>query len=140
MAAYNRIDLVDPVSMQEHTSGGVIRPGDILDKSAGSVIAHNTAGKGAVLFALHDRLQGKTIADNYASGDQVQSGSFSNGSQVWAWLEDEQNVADGVPLTSAGGGSLKAATIGTHEIVGYADEALDLTGAAGDARIIIRVA
>lgn len=140
MADYNRIDLVSPSVMQEYTAGGVIRPGDLLEKSSGNVVASGTSGKGGSMWALHDRLQGKTIADNYASGDKVQSASFCNGSRVWAWLEDSQTVADGDPLTSAGtGGSLRLAVIGTDEVCAYADQALDLGARPGDTRIVVRV-
>lgn len=139
MSDYNRIDLVSPSVMQEFAAGGTVRPGDLLEKSSGNVVANSVSGKGGSMWALHDRLQGKTIADNYASGDMVQSASFCSGSQVWAWLKDEQNVSDGDPLTSNGDGSLRLAVIGTDEVVAYADQDLDLTGAAGDARIVVRV-
>jgi hypothetical protein len=63
------------------------------------------------------------------------------GSQVWAWLADEQNVVAGASLTNNGSGSLVAAAEG-DVIVAFAEESLDLSagGNTADARIVVRIA
>jgi hypothetical protein len=129
-------------------AGAAVRPGDLLARKAvtldavvypNGVVKADTDGGGGLFFAMHDRLQGKTIADNYASSDRVQCFAPRKGSQVWAWLADEENVNAGAPLTANGDGSLRAAVIGTDHVVAFTEEALDLTGAAGDARIVVRI-
>lgn len=140
MADFNRVDLDGPGKLSEFAADGVVRPGDILARNANGVAAGGVAGNGGVLFAAHDRLQGKTIADNYANGDMVQCFAPKRGDLVWAFLADEENVAAGAPLTNDANGNLVAGTVGTHSIVAFAEEALDLTGAAGDARIVVRIA
>jgi hypothetical protein len=140
MASFNRVDLDGPGKLSEFSADGVVRPGDLLGRNANGVTAADVAGQGGVLFAAHDRLQGKTIEDNYANGDKVQCFAPKRGDQVWAWLADEQNVTVGAPLTNNAAGALVAGVVGTDAIVAYAEEALDLTGAAGDARLVVRIA
>lgn len=140
MATFNRVDLNGPSKLDEHKADGAVRPGDLLSRSATGVDHTTVAGQGGVLFAAHDRLQGKTIDDNYAAGDMVQCFAPQRGDLVWAWLADEENIVAGAPLTNTATGALSAATVGTHAVVGYAEESLDLTGAAGDARLIVRIA
>jgi hypothetical protein len=140
MATFNRVDLDAHHQLSEFVAGGAIRPGDLLARTGvKDVVKSNTDGGGGLFFAMHDRLQGKTIADNYASSDRVQCFAPRKGSQVWAWLADEENVNAGAPLTANGDGSLRAAVIGTDHVVAFTEEALDLTGAAGDARIVVRI-
>ena len=153
MATFNRVDLDGPGKLSEFTASAAVRPGDILgrlvsDLGVGGgpdydcVSPTSVAGQGGVLFAAHDRLQGKTIEDNYVSGDKVQCFAPKRGDNVWAWLKDEENVATGAPLTNDDSGSLVAAVVGTDVVVAFAEEALDLTAAdtPADARIVVRIA
>jgi hypothetical protein len=138
---YNRIDLDAHSQLSEFTADGVVRPGDLLARNENGVKSAPVAGSGGLLFAMHDRFQGKTIADNYADQDQVMCFAPRQGSQVWAWLADEQNVVAGASLTNNGSGSLVAAAEG-DVIVAFAEESLDLSagGNTADARIVVRIA
>lgn len=140
MATFNRVDLDGPGKLSEFAADGAVRPGDLLQRNANGVVSASVAGQGGVLFAAHDRLQGKTIEDNYVSGDKVQCFAPKRGDQVWAWLADEENVATGAPLTNNAAGALVAGVVGTDVIVAFAEEALDLTGASGDDRLVVRIA
>ena len=140
MANFNRVDLDAHSQMSEFKASGAVRPGDLLARNATGVGPVANSGIGGLLFAMHDRLQGKTVDDNYASGDMVQCFAPRKGSQVWAWLADEENIVVGAPLSNNATGGLRAAVVGTDAIVAYAEESLDLTGASGDARIVVRVA
>lgn len=140
MADFNRIDLDSPGRMSEFVADGVIRPGDLLTRTATGVDHTTVAGQGSILVAAHDRLQGRTIADNYASGEQVQCFAPGRGERVWAWLADGENIVAGAPLTNNASGSVASATVGTHVVIGYAEESLDLSAAGADARLIVRLA
>ena len=149
METFNRVDLQAHHQLSEFVAGEAVRPGDLLARKVvtvnavtypNGVVKADTDGGGGLFFAMHDRLQGKTVADNYASGDMVQCFAPRKGALVWAWLADEQNIAVGTPLSNNASGGLRAAVIGTDAVVAYAEEALDLTGASGDARIVVRVA
>ena len=138
---YNRVDLDAHSQLSEFPADGVVRPVDLLARNSNGVKPSPVAGSGGLLFAMHDRFQGKTIHDNYANGDPVMCFAPRQGSQVWAWLADEQNVVAGASLTNNGSGSLVVATEGAV-IVAFAEETLDLSGAeiTADARIVVRIA
>jgi hypothetical protein len=142
---------------EEINAGGAITPGMLIEEgSAGTVIAHNSAGENALpMFAVEDELQGNGINDAYASGDPVSVWIPGRGDQVYAILADGENVAVGDLLESNGDGYLKkhvAGSAGVVEyplaVVGYALEAVDLSGSSGEEssgalgyakRIIVRI-
>jgi hypothetical protein len=130
--------------IEEFVASAAITPGMLLIiESAGTVKAHNVADKDVFpIFALEDELQGKGIDEAYAIADPVQCWIPYRGDMVNAILADGQKVVVGDPLTSDGYGRLKkhvtdtgssAApwTVYPEQIVGYAAEALDLSGSSG---------
>jgi hypothetical protein len=123
----------------EFDAGGTITPGHLIKLGSGNTVTSTVAeGVGALpkMFALEDELQGKTIDDNYVSGDPVQCWICQPGEVVYALLYDGETVVIGDPLTSKGDGTLKKATPATTDydntIVGIALEALDLSGSSGE--------
>lgn len=134
-----------------------IKPGHLLELlSTGKVDGH-TDDEGLVLpmFALEDELQGKTIDDAYAADAPVQVWIPQRGEQVLAILKDNENVAVGDYLVSAGNGELKAKTVQEslssaielrETIIGQALQAVDLSDSSGaytptahERRIIVRI-
>ncbi len=143
--AYNTIKVKKYSDViEEMVASAAITPGMLLIiESTGKVKAHNQADKDVFpIFALEDELQGKGIDDAYAANAPVQCWIPYRGDIVNAILADGENVAIGDPLTSDGYGRLKkhvtdtgssAApwTVYPEQIVGYAAEALDLSGSSG---------
>ena len=143
--AYNTIKVKKYSDViEEMVASAAVTPGMLLIiESTGKVKAHNQADKDAFpIFALEDELQGKGIDDAYAANAPVQCWIPYRGDIVNAILADGENVAIGDPLTSDGHGRLKkhvtdtgsgAApwTVYPEQIVGYAAEALDLSGSSG---------
>jgi len=143
--AYNTIKVKKYSDViEEMVASAAITPGMLLIiESTGKVKAHNQADKDAFpIFALEDELQGKGIDDAYAANDPVQCWIPYRGDIVNAILADGQKVVIGDPLTSDGYGRLKKHvtdtgastvpwTVYPEQIVGYATEALDLSGSSG---------
>jgi hypothetical protein len=95
--------------IEEYTASGAILPGNLVELSAASTVRkHAGAGKtAATWFALEDELQGKSIADAYATGDKVQVWCAVPGEEVYARLADEESVAVGDFVESNGLGQLR---------------------------------
>lgn len=143
--AYNTIKVKKYSDViEEMVASAAITPGMLLIiENTGKVKAHNQADKDAFpIFALEDELQGKGIDDAYAANDPVQCWIPYRGDIVNAILADGQKVVVGDPLTSDGYGRLKKHvtdtgastvpwTVYPEQIVGYAAEALDLSGSSG---------
>jgi hypothetical protein len=143
--AYNTIKVKKYSDViEEMVASAAVTPGMLLIiESTGKVKAHNQADKDAFpIFALEDELQGKGIDDAYAANDPVQCWIPYRGDIVNAILADGENVNIGDPLTSDGYGRLKKHvtdtgastvpwTVYPEQIVGYAAEALDLSGSSG---------
>lgn len=143
--AYNTIKVKKYSDViEEMVASAAITPGMLLIiESTGKVKAHNQADKDVFpIFALEDELQGKGIDDAYAANDPVQCWIPYRGDIVNAILADGQKVVVGDPLTSDGYGRLKKHvtdtgastvpwTVYPEQIVGYAAEALDLSGSSG---------
>jgi hypothetical protein len=121
-----------------------ITPGMLLEiHTDGKVRAHSGADKDVFpMFALENELLGKGIDDAYAVSAPIQCWIPYRGDIVNAILADGQNVAIGNALTSDGHGRLKKHvtdtgastvpwTVYPEQIVGYAVEALDLSGSSG---------
>ena len=142
--AYNTIKIKkysDVIEEITATAEAAITPGSLLElDSAGTVQAHSTAG-GTVLpmFALEDELQGKGIDDNIAASNKIQVWIPGRGDQVYAILQDGEDVSIGDFLTSNGTGSLKKLTVDSagglepvnSPIVGVALEAVNLSDSSG---------
>jgi len=143
--AYNTIKVKKYSDViEEMVASAAITPGMLLIiESTGKVKAHNQADKDVFpIFALEDELQGKGIDDAYAANAPVQCWIPYRGDIVNAILADGQKVVVGDPLTSDGYGRLKKHvtdtgastvpwTVYPEQIVGYAAEALDLSGSSG---------
>lgn len=130
---------------EEYVAAGAITPGMLIELgSAGTVVAHNSAGAIAFpMFALEDELQGNDIDDAYASGDRVQCWIPQRGDQVYALLANGEDVSIGDFLVSDGAGRLKALSSETADetVVAVALEAVDMSdSSAADptGRIIVR--
>lgn len=144
--AYNTIKVKKYSDViEEMVASAAITPGMLLIiESTGTVKAHDQADKDVFpIFALEDELQGKGIDDAYAANAPVQCWIPYRGDIVNAILADGEKVDIGDPLTSDGYGRLKkhvtdvgasaAELVSVYplQIVGYAAEALDLSGSSG---------
>jgi hypothetical protein len=127
------------ITHEEGRAASTITPGMlVVQNSSGSLIPHNVAnGRVSAQFALEDALQGKTIADNYASGDLVFTAIGRSGDVFFAWLKAGQSCNPGTMLASNGDGTLRAVSAGTDFEVCEALETIGVTGA--DARVRVRV-
>jgi len=161
--AYNTIKVKKYSDViEEKVASAAITPGMLLIiESTGKVKAHDQADKDVFpIFALEDELQGKGIDDAYAANDPVQCWIPYRGDIVNAILADGETVVIGDALTSDGEGRLKKHvtdtgasavpwTVYPEQIVGYATEALDLSGSSGEEvsgplgyhkRLLVRIA
>ncbi len=132
----------------EAVAAAAIDPGDlIMVTSTGAVQRHNAAaGVAEAAFAREQEWAGGGISTPYALNDRVPYLVCSKGDEVYAFLQDEGNVAAGAFLESDGLGSLKATT---HAItnattaaawpIAMALEAVNNTGGTGKVRIKVRI-
>lgn len=145
MASPNTIVLKSVLGLSsrpdENRAGGAVTPGDlVLTNAAGASIRHNVAGGYAeAVFAKEDYFQGKTINDDYASGDLVQLHRAQKGDEIYAFVAAAA-VAIVLTdfLTSDGAGGLKKAAT-TDIRVAAPIEALDNSLVGTRARLRIRV-
>ena len=146
---------------EEAIAHAVITPGMLIERlSTAKVQAHSSAGANQEWsFALENELEGQGIDDDYAADDIVQYKFFRRGDIVNALLADDSAaVVIGDLLESNGDGALKKyvadtadsddpITVYPNQIVGMAEEALDLSGSSGEessgllnnARIQVRI-
>lgn len=127
----------------EGRAGGAIKPGHlIMLNGSNNVVVQTADGTPAQMHvAWEDALQGKTIDDAYASGDLVPFGICVPGDEVQLILKDEENVDEGDKLVSNGDGcvrKLNAAADPAETPIAEVREALNLTGASGDAFVKAR--
>lgn len=102
----------------EQRGAGTITPGMLcVDNSSGNLIAHNVvSGKGPWKIAIEDALQGKTIDDNYVSGDLVRFHHPRPGNWYYMLLKAGENVAIGDKAVSAGDGTLQKGVAGQPDL------------------------
>jgi acetamidase/formamidase len=138
----------------ERKAGGTITPGHlVMENSSGELVVHATAkGKTAALFAVENDMEGKTITDNYVSGDYVQAELLEAGAEVYALVPAAAAaIVIGDKLESNGDGTLRkktefaqsgttpfAVTTEGHAIA-EALEAVDNSGGGAAARIKCRI-
>jgi len=155
MAKRNTILLKDYLHVRvELTANAAITPGMLIERmSTNKVRAHATPGGNVFpMFALEDNYQGKTVNDAYAEDYPVQCWIPQRGDEVYALLDDGENVAIGDFVESAGNGSLQKHTADTvhsagifgNQIIGVVIEALDLSSSSGTypetgKRVIIQI-
>lgn len=127
----------------EYNADEAITPGALIElNSDGKLQNHATAGGDVLpMFAFEDELQGKDIDEDYASDDPIKVWIPQRGDQVYAILEDGENINTGDFLESAGNGNLQAYTKegsstlmveNPLEIVAQAVEGKDLSGSSGE--------
>lgn len=141
MSASNQIQLKGDFRHDEHDAAdATIKPGMLLQlNSAGRVIKHPTAGgRHQKMFANLDGLQGNTRITAYTALNPVMIILPVSGSVVNARLRDGQDISIGDELVSNGDGTLVVAlNMNSYdelqEVVGYAMEAVDLSGSASNA-------
>lgn len=133
------IELYGYGCQHEATALGTITPGMLVERAAGGVQAHSTAGDVAnTSFANEYALTGGTIDRDYLEDDQVIFTTYNPGSGIYGWIADAVNAAEGALLASAGDGTLAVA--GDDEVaVAQALEAVDNTSGGAPARIRIEV-
>ncbi len=121
---------------EEIEAGGTIKPGMLIMLNSDNKVVVHTGGDVLPMFAVEDALQGKTIDDNYTNGQPVQCWIPQRGDQVYAVLQDGEDVSIGDFLSSNGNGRLakheseSETDVGIsykEPIVAVALEALDLS-------------
>jgi len=138
--AANRIHSKGPYTHEEYnTTEAGLYPGMLLNlNSSGNVEIHSDEnGRAEALFAEEDALQGRTVSQVYELDDVtdqvlVQCILPGLGCEIRALIQDEQDVAIGDRLVSAGDGRLKR--LGTLDsgdvdvfVIAIAMENCDLT-------------
>ena len=128
----NRIHAKGPFQYEEYnTDEADIMPGHLVKlNTSNRIIKHDVPeGRNERMFAQEDALQGKTIDDVYALGALAGVILPNIGSQVIAWLSDNQVVEIGDHLVSNGDGTLRLEDAGSGftdtNIVAVAMEAVD---------------
>lgn len=133
------IELYGHGVQHEATALGTITPGMLVERAAGGVQAHSSAGDVAnTSFANEYALTGGTIDRDYLEDDQVVFTSYNPGSGVYAWVADDVNAAEGDLLASAGDGTLAVAA-DDEVAVAQALEAVDNSAGGAPARIRVEV-
>lgn len=120
---------------QEAIGSGTVTPGDLLrKKSGGQVLRHDQAGKYTrPLVAIEDTFQGRTVDDNYASGELVRYQELQPTDEWWARLAATQFVLpdEQTYLTSNGDGTLKVCGAGDTALAVGTPDANVNAGPAG---------
>ena len=125
---------------KEGKSGASLTPGMLATlNAAGLLVPHPTAGGVASpTFVREAAYIGKTINDVFASGDTVPVMTCRTGDEVFAILEDGNNVSIGAFLESAGDGTLQLLADGAP--VAKALQAVNTAGGSvATARIKVEV-
>lgn len=138
----NTVKLKDYLHVvEEYPAAAAITPGMLVEVTAANEVqAHSTDnGEALTMLAGEDEFQGKTINDAYAANERVQCWLPQRGDMAYAILTDNQVVAVGDWLTSAGNGTVRKYVPATDaaNLVGQAVEAVTTSGATG--RIIVRI-
>ena len=128
----------------EKAAGGAITPGHLVKlNSSDQLVVHDSAGGLLTpkMIAFEDELQGKTITDAYASGNQVQAEILDPGDEVYAIIATSQTISIGDRLESAGDGTLReyalASADDTSNIFGIAMEAVTTTSSTARCRVMV---
>lgn len=142
-----KIVLIGEGRYVEAKAASVVTPGHLIQQlSSGTIQKHSTAGGYAeTYFAQEDPLQGHTIDAEYASNATVMGYIANRGDEVNAFIKAGQNIVIGDLLISGGDGTLikngtQASGVAVKQIVGVAQEAVNLTASAAVAtRISVRI-
>jgi len=127
-----RIHSKGPYTYEEYKANAAeIYPGHLIQvNSSGKVIPHGiSGGKGEAMFAMEDALQGRNVAYLYAAASIVGCIIPGQGCEVYARIQDAQDISEGDPLMSGGDGTLiavaDASGADADEIIAYAAENID---------------
>lgn len=132
------IDIGGEYIQREGVAGQIITPGFLVQVAGDGDVDFVAAGEEcAPAFAVEFAMTGRGIDDNYAVGDQVIYKTFAAGSQVYALIQDGQDISFGERLTSNGNGKLKTAG-DTDFVVAEARGAVAPSGS--DGRLIVEIA
>lgn len=134
------IELYGYGCQHEAVALGTITPGMLVERAAGGVQAHSSAGDVAnTSFANEYALTGLTIDDDYLEDDRVIFNSYGPGAGIYALVAAGATaITEGALLASAGDGTLAIA--GTDEVaVAQAMEAVDNSAGGSVARIRVEV-
>ncbi len=134
-----RIHSKGPFTYEEYPAlAEDIYPGHLIQvNSDGKVIPHDTVGgKGEAMFAKEDALQGRNVETIYEAADIVGCILPSQGCEVYARIQDAQDISEGDPLMSGGDGTLIVVAdlsgADQDEIIAYAAEDIDATASDTD--------
>ncbi|MFA5935017.1 MAG: hypothetical protein WC827_03980 [Candidatus Paceibacterota bacterium] len=136
---YNTIIIKRYLHIQEeYTSTAVaITPGHLIELTSAGLVQKHATEDGNVLpmFAIEDALQGNDIDTEYAVSSLVACWIPTRGDIVNAILKDEEVVAIGDFLVSAGNGELKkydatTSVLDAERPIGVALAALDLSSSS----------
>jgi len=143
----HRIHSKGPYTHEEYEAGEAgIYPGMLVKlMSDNTVDLHDTAGgRAEAMFVEEDALQGKTVDDVYAAGAVCSVILPGLGCEVNARIQNDQDLAIGDRVVSAGDGTLMA--LGTLDseavdvfVIGVMMEAIDLTGSEASTERLARV-
>ena len=144
----NRIHSKGPFEYEEYkTDEAGIYPGHLVKlNTSGNIIRHDVEeGRNERMFAQEDALQGKTIDQVYSNGALAGVILPGIGSQVIAWLADNQVCNIGDHLVSNGDGTLRVEDQGSGftdtNVVAIAMEAVNTltdSSTSNAARIRVR--
>lgn len=106
--AYRTVVINGALRIKEALASGSVAPGMLLKRSSATqVVAHNVAaGFAQKLFAIEDDLQGKGVADVYATTTRLRFHVASAGDEIAALITTGQTLVAGDLLMSAGDGKL----------------------------------
>lgn len=147
MATERRIVLKAPdtYDLGRGEADGAILPGEMIELAAdgkydrlASSKAEALKGAAGLKIAVEDALQGRTVDDAYADGDQVFFYEPKNGDHLLVLVASGENIAVGDTLVPTGGGDGKFEEAGGSE-TRYAFEALESTGGALAADTLVKV-
>ena len=132
-----RIHSKGPYTYEEYKAlAEDVYPGHLIQVNADSrVLPHNMlGGKGEAIFAMEDALQGKNVATVYSADNIVGCIIPSKGCEVYARIQDAQDISEGDPLMSGGDGTLiivaDVSGADADEVIAYAAEDIDATASS----------
>jgi hypothetical protein len=141
----NTIHLKGQPIRKEGVATAIVKPGYFVvsrprTATQNGSIGLPTAGAAAQGVILENELEGKTITDSYAIGDNVLYGVFPKGSEVLARVAAANPaIAAGVPLKVTATGTLALGVVGTDHIVAVSIEAVDNSAGGAEAWIQVEI-
>lgn len=139
MSAQKAIALMGcPQVTEEDKAAEAITPGHLISYDGnGDWVKNDTTSAVARVFALEREEFGHGIDDDYAIGDRVKAGAFSQGDRVYAFTPSGQNLSKGDRLEPTSNGRLKILASATPIAIVLEDK--NNSAGPGDARIRIQI-